>query len=184
MNGMAFLLAVVVGLLLAETRLSRRNERRLRDLGATTPPGDVYRVLAVLYPTAFLLMGLEGVWRAAQPAAANTAVGPSWLASGVVLFAASKALKFWAIRSLGDCWTFRVFVVPGRTLVTSGPYRYVAHPNYIAVLGELVGAAMMFRAETSGPVMCGLFGVALWARVRFETRILRSLATGRAPEAS
>jgi methyltransferase len=111
-------------------------------------------------------------------------VGPSWVASGVVLFAASKWLKYWAIRSLGVAWTFRVFVVPGRPLVTSGPYRYVAHPNYIAVIGEFVGAAMMFRAATSGPVMCALFGVALWARVRFETRVLRSLSAGRAREAS
>ena len=183
MNATAFLLAVVIGLLLAETRLSLKNERVLRELGATTPPGDVYRALAVLYPAAFLVMGIEGLWRAAW-APVPTIVGPSWVASGVVLFAASKWLKYWAIRSLGECWTFRVFVVPGRPLVTSGPYRYVAHPNYIAVLGELVGTAMMFRAETAGPVMCGLFGVALWARVRFETRVLRSRSAGRAREAS
>ncbi len=184
MNGMAFLLAVVIGLLLAETRLSRRNERRLRDAARPCRRATSIARWPCSIPRRSSSWALEGVWRAAQPAASNVAVGPSWLASGVVLFAASKALKYWAIRSLGERWTFRVFVVPGRTLVTSGPYRYVAHPNYIAVLGELVGAAMMFRAETSGPVMCGLFGVALWARVRFETRILRSLATGRAPEAS
>ena len=183
MNATGFALAVVIGLLLSEARLSRRNEQTLRALGATTPPGDVYAVMAILYPAAFLVMGLEGMWRAAQPPASDVA-GPAWAASGVLLFAASKWLKYWAIRSLGECWTFRVFIVPGRPLVTSGPYKYVAHPNYLAVLGELVGAAMMFRAGTTGPIMCALFGLVLWARVRFETRVLRSLSTERASEAS
>ena len=78
---------------------------------------------------------------------------PSWPVAGVLLFVASKALKYWAIRTLGERWTFRVLVQPGRPLVTTGPYRYVAHPNYIAVVGELVGAAMMLGARVSGPIM-------------------------------
>lgn len=171
MNLPAFFLAVVVGMLLAETRVSARNTRRLRDRGAIMPAGDVYTALAVLYPLAFLAMGGEGLWRASISAASSN--GPSWPASGVLLFLASKCLKYWAIRALGDRWTFRVLVVPGLPLVTTGPYRYIAHPNYIAVVGELVGAAMMFRAAWTGPLMIALFGLALWARVRFETRVLR-----------
>ena len=61
------------------------------------------------------------------------------LVSGLVVFVVAKALKLWAIRSLGERWTFRVFVLPGSRLVTDGPYRWVRHPNYIAVVGELVG---------------------------------------------
>ncbi len=166
----AFLLSIVIGLLLAETRVSARNTRLLRRRGAIMPPGDVYPILAVLYPLAFLVMGAEGLWRASVASA--TPEGPSWPASGVLLFLASKALKYWAIRALGERWTFRVLVVPNLPLVTTGPYRYVAHPNYIAVAGELVGAAMMFRAVWTGPLMVVLFGLALWARVRFETRVL------------
>jgi methyltransferase len=72
-----------------------------------------------------------------------------------------------------------VFVLPDVPLVTAGPYRYVTHPNYIAVVGELVGAAMMVGAQVTGPVMIGLFGLALWARIRFENTVLQSLATRR-----
>jgi len=176
----AFLLSIAIGLLLAETRVSRENERRLRARGALLPDGDVYRALALLYPTAFLVMGAEGIWRAANGATVPfTEVGPSWAASGVVLFAASKALKYWAIRTLGERWTFRVYIEPHLPLVTTGPYRYIAHPNYVAVVGELVGAAMMFGAPITGPIMFVLFGAALWARVRFETRVLREAASGR-----
>jgi methyltransferase len=176
-NTVGFVVAVIVGLMLAETRVSRRHEAALRARGASTPPGDVYGLLAVLYPMSFLLMGLEGAWRAASAASARAGPpGPSWFAAGLLLFVASKALKYWAVRELGERWTFRVFIVPWLPLVTTGPYRYVAHPNYVGVVGELVGAAMMVGAEVTGPIMIGVFSVALWARVRFERRVIDEMA--------
>jgi methyltransferase len=182
-NAVLFLTAVVFGLMLAEMRQSRRHEAILRSGGAIEPPGDVYWALAWLYPAAFLAMGAEGAWRAHAAGLAGWAAfepsgdgGPFWTAAGVLLFAASKMLKYWAIGTLGERWTFRVLIQPGRPLVTTGPYRYVDHPNYIAVVGELVGAAMMLGARVAGPIMIVAFGAALWARVRFETRILRSMA--------
>jgi len=179
MNLVLFITAVIVGLLLAETRVSSINARRLRERGAIMPPGDAYLALKILYPAAFLIMGAEGLWRASEAGRTGFTVehsGPSWLASGVVLFVASKALKYWAIRTLGERWTFRVFVVPDAPLIATGPYRYVAHPNYIAVVGELIGTAMMVGAPISGPVMLGAFGVALRARVKFENQVLRAIA--------
>ena len=171
-------LAVTFGFMLAENKASRANLRRLRAAGATEPAGDAYLALALLYPAAFLAMGLEGIWRAAQEGP-SPAVGPSWAASGVLLFVVSKALKYWAIRALGVRWSFRVMVLPGEPLVEAGPYRYVAHPNYIAVVGELVGAAMMMEAKVLGPIMTLAFGLALWARIRFESRVLAPLRPDR-----
>ena len=156
----------------AENRVSRANEAWLRANGAVEPPGDVFAVMAVLYPAAFLLMGLEGLWRAAAATPLSSSNGPAWGAAGALLFIASKALKYWAIRSLGVRWCFRVLVLPGRPLVVTGPYRYIAHPNYVAVVGELVGAAMMVGAAVSGPVMVAAFGAVMWARVRVEDRAL------------
>jgi methyltransferase len=177
MNTRLFLFSFVVGLMLAEARLSARNTRALKRRGAVEPPGDVLAALSVTYILAFLAMGVEGIWRSTLPVPAATAggaTGPSWMISGVLLFVASKGLKYWAIRTLGERWSFRVLTLPGVPLVTTGPYRYVAHPNYIAVAGELTGAAMMFGATVSGPISIVLFGLALWARVRFETRVLRA----------
>lgn len=179
MNLVIFTLAVIVGLMLAEARVSRRHEAGLRAIGAIEPSGDVYPLMAILYPLAFLVMGLEGAWRAASAdadALSRTAsAAPSWYAAGLLMFVAAKALKYWAIGSLGERWSFRVFVVPGAPLVTDGPYRYVSHPNYLGVVGELVGTAMMMEAWVSGPVMLAAFGAVLWARIRFETRVLASL---------
>jgi methyltransferase len=95
----------------------------------------------------------------------------------VVLFAASKGLKYWAIRSLGERWSFRVLVQPGRPLIRTGPYAYLAHPNYVAVVGELVATAMMVGAPVSGPIMLAAFGLVLWRRVRFESAVLATLGS-------
>jgi methyltransferase len=173
LNAVAFVGATIIGFMLAELRLSRRNERLLRAAGAMEPPGDVYRAMAVLYPASFLVMAAEGAWRAASSIPGSPA-GPSWAASGVVLFAASKALKYWAIRSLGERWSFRVLVQPDRPLVRAGPYAFVSHPNYIAVVGELAATAMMVGAPVAGPIMVLAFGAVLWRRIRFESGVLRA----------
>jgi methyltransferase len=180
-NVIAFVFAVIIGFLLAETRLSAAHERRLRAAGALRPAGDVYRALAVTYPASFVAMGLEGLWRAAHAPPFAGPGHPSWLAAGVVLFAASKALKYWAIHALGERWSFRVYVQPGQPLVTDGPYRYVAHPNYIAVLGELAGAAMMSGAVVAGPIAIVVFAIVLRARIRFENRVLAGIGASQAP---
>jgi methyltransferase len=169
-----FVTAMIMGLMLAEARLSRLNEAALRESGALRPPGDVYAAMAILYPAAFLLMGIEGAWRASSEVPASG--GPAWAASGAVLFIGGKALKYWAMRTLGPRWSFRVWVTPGSPLVRSGPYQYLSHPNYVGVGGELVGTAMMMGARLAGPLMILLFGLVLWARIRFEERVLAAAA--------
>jgi methyltransferase len=166
-------LSILLGLMLAESRLSRENERRLLERGAVEPKGDVYAWMTILYPGLFVVMALEGYWRVRtgrldlhDPATQGV------FASGLLLFIASKALKYWAMRSLGELWSFRVLVVPGVTLVRTGPYAYVTHPNYLAVVGELAGAAIMMEAWFSGPAALAVFGALLWKRIRVENTAL------------
>lgn len=165
-------LSVIIGLLLAETRVSARHQRVLLARGAAMPPGDVYLAMAVVYPLSFIAMGIEGFWRGAQSGSAG-GPGPAFLLSGVLLFMASKGLKYWAIGALGDRWSFRVLVLPDEPLVSRGPYQYVAHPNYLAVVGELLGTAMMMEAWLTGVLSLAVFGTLLWRRVTFETEALR-----------
>src|SRR5262249_58475610 len=125
--------------MLIEARRAAAHERAQRARGGIEPAGDVYRVMRVSYPGAFLVMLGEGAWRDGVPVPI--------VAAGLALFAAAKALKWWAILSLGPFWTFRVIVIPGASLVAGGPYRFIRHPNYVAVVGELVGAALMTGAR-------------------------------------
>jgi methyltransferase len=154
---------VVFAPMLAEALLASRNERVQRARGAVEPAGDVYPLMRVVYPASFLAMLIEG-GRAPAP--------PAWLAAGLAIFAAAKLIKWWAIAALGPRWTFRVVAVPGDRLITSGPYRYLRHPNYVGVVGELVGAAMMTHALVSGTVSIAAFGALLRRRIGLERRFL------------
>ena len=159
------LLGLVVPWLLFETWWSLRNERALRAAGAIEPTDDVYAWMRVVYPGMFAAMTLEGVL--AAPACTTL------VSSGVAVFLAAKLLKWWAIVSLGRFWTFHVLVLPGATLVTGGPYRYMRHPNYVALMGEIAGVALMMRAPWAGAASVLAFGTLLVARIRVEERMLK-----------
>jgi methyltransferase len=148
----------------AEARLSAIHERALRRAGALEPRGDVYRAMQVWYPAAFLVMLLEGVLRAVALDAL--------VVSGAAIFLLAKLVKYWAIATLGDRWTFRVLVPPGSVRTVAGPYRRMRHPNYVAVAGELVGVALAMHARYSGPVATTAFVCLMLRRVSIEERAL------------
>ena len=164
-------LLVVLLLMLAESRLSARNERRPRARGAVEPDGDVYATMRWAYPAAFVVMACEGALFGPAPGL-TTAIG----AVGTV---ASKVLKYWAVASLGPRWTFRVLVVP-EPLVVHGPYAFARHPNYIAVFGELASMALLVGARLTGPVATMLFTLLLIRRIRVEDQILRHFTCSKA----
>ena len=157
---------VVFAFMAIEARRAARNERAQRALGGVEPPDDVYGWMQIAYPGAFLAMFAEGALRH----------GPSpLLTAGVALFAAGKALKWWAILTLGRFWTFRVIVVPGATLVGAGPYRFLRHPNYVGVIGELAGVGLLTGAAIAGPIGTAVFAGLIARRVSVEERALRRL---------
>jgi methyltransferase len=157
------ILAVIGAMMWFESRLSIRNERALRARGAVEPAGDVYRWMQVAYPGSFALMAFEGHVRGSASV---------WWLAGSALFVVAKSLKYWAIASLGSYWSFRVLVVPGAPLVTRGPYRYLRHPNYIAVIGELLGGALLLNALVTGPIVTLLFVELIRRRLAVEERAL------------
>lgn len=160
----AILALLVFGSMLAEARRAARNERAQRARGGIEPPDDVYNVMRVVYPAAFLAMFAEGLVRGTP--------SPRLMVAGAATFVAAKALKWWAIWSLGPSWTFRVIVVPGAPLVATGPYRWLRHPNYVGVMGELTGVAALTGAPLSGALAVVAFAVLLIKRIAVEERAL------------
>lgn len=159
----AVLVLLVFLLMLGELWLSRRNERGLRAQGALEPADDVYRTMAWAYPASFVAMAAEGF----------LAGSPRWIvAAGMVTFAAAKGIKYWAMASLGRRWTFRVLVLPGAPLVTSGPYAWLRHPNYVGVAGELVGFGLAAGAIVTGLLSVAGFAWLLRRRIAVEDRAL------------
>jgi methyltransferase len=155
---------VVFGLMLVEAAIAARHERMLRAQGAVEPPGDVYGTMQFAYPTAFLVMMVEGHLRQVPP--------DRLVLSGALVFVAAKALKYWAIATLGTRWTFRVLVPPGSSRIARGPYRWISHPNYIAVALELIGTALALHAFVTGPIVTAGFSLLMWRRVTIEEKAL------------
>jgi methyltransferase len=165
MKRSVLLLVVVFVPMLIEARRSRRNAAALRARGAVEPPGDVYVLMQVAYPACFVAMAAEG-WT-------GPAGGARWIGTGAAVYVASKALKYWAISTLGGRWTFRVLVPPDAPRITTGPYRWLRHPNYVGVAGELAGMALMAHAPITGVLSFVCFGALLLARISVEDRALR-----------
>ena len=161
---MLFVFAIVFLPMLIEARRAASNERAQRGRGGVEPPHDVYTAMRVAYPAAFLLMIVDGAL-GGRPASPT-------IAAGLALFVAAKALKWWAIRTLGPAWTFRSIVVPAAPLAVDGPYRLVRHPNYIAVAGELLAVAIMTGSRIGGPIAIVGFGLLMFKRMAVENRAL------------
>lgn len=164
------LLYLAVGLValqrLAELALSARNTRRLLEVGA-------YEVGAGHYPWLVLL---HMAWLASLVFAvpADTQAN-RWLLG---LYLGLQAARIWVIASLGPYWTTRIIVVPDRPLVTSGPYRYLRHPNYAIVVAEIALLPLAFGAWEIA-FLFTLFNLfLLYHRLRIEER---ALAPRRAP---
>lgn len=150
----------------SELARSARATMRLRARGAREHASGHFPLLVgvhVLFP---LALAAEFAWLHARPWAS----WPLWLA----LLLAAQALRFWSIRTLGERWTVRILVLPGVSLVRDGPYRFLRHPNYVAVAAELLAAPLLFGAWRTALGIGLLNAIALGIRIRAEESALRT----------
>jgi methyltransferase len=90
----------------------------------------------------------------------------------LVLVVAAQALRWWCILTLGPRWNTRVIVVPGLPLVTAGPYRWLRHPNYLAVIAEGIALPLVHSAWMTALGFALLNLPLLYIRIRVEERAL------------
>ncbi|HEY5083825.1 MAG TPA: isoprenylcysteine carboxylmethyltransferase family protein [Rhizomicrobium sp.] len=134
MTGIAYAIIFLVVLQrLGELLLANRNTRRLKAQGAVEIGAGHYPLIVLLH-TAWLLAVL---WLLPAP----LEISWPWLAIFVLL----QAARIWVISSLGPYWTTRIISVPGKALVKRGPYRFVRHPNYLVVAGEILALPLAFH---------------------------------------
>ena len=159
------LLALVVAERLVELVMSRRNERRARERGGVEAGAGHYPWMVLLHAAFLAACPLE-IWWLDRPFV--PALGFSMLG----LMAAAMALRYWTIHTLGDRWTTRVLVVPGMTPVTGGPFRYLRHPNYLAVILEIAALPLVHSAWGTAVFFSLANGILLRVRIRAEERAL------------
>lgn len=163
-------LVLAVGLeRVAELAVSQRNAAWSIARGGVESGRGHYPFMVVLH-TGLLAGALVEVW-VRRPDTAPVLVGGMLL-----LVAASQALRWWCIATLGRQWNTRVIVVPGSPRVTGGPYRRLSHPNYVAVVVEGLALPLVHSAWITAVVFTVLNGFLLTTRMRVEDAALARLA--------
>jgi len=163
------LLILAVGLeRLAELVVSKRNAAWSMARGGVETGLSHYPFMVVLH-TGLLVGCLVEVAVADRPFL-------PWLGwPMLVLVLASQALRWWCITTLGPRWNTRVIVVPGLPPVTSGPYRFLRHPNYVAVVVEGFALPLVHTAWITALVFTVLNLPLLAVRLRVESAALATL---------
>lgn len=160
----ALILGLVTAQRLGELVLARRNTRRLLAQGGYEVGAAHYPLIVALH--AFWLVGLW--YLAVYRALAGQDIDLLWLAAFVVL----QLGRLWVIVSLRGRWTTRIIVLRGAPLVRRGPYRFLSHPNYWVVAGELLVLPLVFGLAWYGLAFTLLNAVVMWIRIRTEAAAL------------
>lgn len=150
----------------AELVVSQRNLAFSRKRGGVEYGAGHYPVMIVLHTALLVACLLEAAHREFLPAL-------GWPMFGIVL--AAQGLRWWCISTLGHQWNTRVVVVPGAGRVTGGPYRYVPHPNYVAVVAEGIALPLVHSAWITAVVFTALNAILLRTRITCENQALESL---------
>ena len=145
---------------LAELVLARRNTRRLLAEGGIEHGAGRYPLLVLLH----------AAWLAALFVLVPSDAGVSWPLVAVYLLL--QAARLWVVTSLGRFWTTRVITLPGAPLVRRGPYRWLRHPNYLVVVGEIAVLPLAFGAWELAVGFSLANAVLLIDRIRIEDRAL------------
>jgi methyltransferase len=158
-------LALVAGERLFELRLSARNAARALARGGIETGREHFGWMRALHVAFLAACALEvvGLQRDFDPR-----IGWPMLA----LALAAQGLRYWAIATLGPRWNVRVIVAPGEPVVTSGPYRWLRHPNYLAVVLEGIAIPLIHGAWASALAFSVLNAWLLRVRIRVEERAL------------
>jgi len=160
------LLVAAVGVeRLAELVVAKRNLAWALDRGGKEHGFAHYPVMVVLH-TGLLVGCLVEVLLADRPFVAVL----GW--PMFVLVLAAQALRWWCIRTLGPQWNTRIIIVPGLALIGGGPYRFLRHPNYVAVVIEGFALPLVHNAWVTALVFTVLNAGLLAVRIRAEDRAL------------
>ena len=159
------IMALVTLQRLSELVIAASNTRYMRAHGAFEIGRRHYPTMVALHASWLVVLWLTV---GGQPV--------SWPLIGV--FVVLQALRVWVLVTLGRRWTTRIIVLPGAPLVTGGPFRFLRHPNYCVVVGEIAVLPLAFGLVGVAVLFSLLNAAMLWVRIGSETRALYTPAFG------
>jgi methyltransferase len=159
------LLALVIAVRFVELGVAKRNRVWAMERGGVESGAEHYPLMVALHTALFVGCLLE------VPLADRPFL--PWLGWPMLaLLAGAHALRWWCIRTLGPQWNTRVLRVPDAPLVTGGPYRWLRHPNYVAVVVEGFALPLVHTAWITALTFTVLNALLLRVRLRVENEAL------------
>jgi methyltransferase len=159
-----FILGLVTLQRAGELVLSHYNTRRLMARGAVEVAPRHYPLVVAVHAGWLVSLWVFGYDRPITIVA-------------LLVYLVLQGLRFWVMRTLGPRWTTRIIVLPGESLVSAGPYRFLAHPNYAVVAGEIAVLPLAFGLPLAAVIFTVLNSAVLAIRIRAENRALNACAT-------
>jgi len=144
-----------------ELSLSRRNVSKLREAGATEKDAAGYRIIVSMHVAFLISVSAE--------ASARGGNNGFWSALFILIFVAAQLVRFWSMYSLDRYWTTKILVLPVHQKIERGPYRFMSHPNYAAVIAEVAAFPLIFSCYLTAIVFSILNAVLLSRRIRIES---------------
>lgn len=161
----SLLISILILQRVFELVLSKRNERRLRAQGAIESGKSHYPVIVALHVAFFISLVVEVI--------AFDRTSARWWWAPFAFFLIAQVLRYWSIATLGRRWNTRILVLPGAAPITIGPYRFLRHPNYLAVAIELISIPLIFQAYFTAIIFTILNAIMMSVRIPAEQRALR-----------
>lgn len=159
--GAVLFLAFIIVQRLSELVIAKRNTARLLARGAYEVGAGHYPVMVAMHSGWIVCLLIFGY---------DQTVALGWL----MIFAVLQGVRVWILTSLGSRWTTRVIILE-EPLVTRGPFKYVAHPNYMLVVAEIIVAPMVLGLTWVALLFTVLNAAMLWVRISVEHKALAPL---------
>jgi methyltransferase len=162
MSAASIILALVTLQRLGELVLARHNTQDLMARGAVEVGAGHYPLLVAMHAAWLVALWVYGYEQPVDPIL-------------LIAFIGLQGLRWWVLTTLGPRWTTRIIVLPGAPRVVDGPYRYVAHPNYLVVAAEIALLPLALHLPLLALIFSALNAAMLAIRIRAESTALAAI---------
>ena len=159
------LLLAVAAMRVVELRISKRHQKDMKAQGASKAKDPIFPVMAMFHTMVLIGAAIEVVFL-------HRPFLPALAIPMLVLFILANIVRWWVIRTLGQHWNVEVMDSTRLGVITTGPFRYVRHPNYAAVFVEMIALPLIHTAWITALVGAIAHVVVLSVRLSAEERVL------------
>lgn len=149
---------------LAELGIAKKNEKWMKANGGFEVGKEHYKYIVLVHVLFFLSLIFEVSYF-------NKAVSSLWIVY-VLFFTLAQGLRVWSLLSLGKFWNTKIIIMPNVNIISSGPYKFIRHPNYLVVVIELLVLPLIFNAYFTAIIFTLLNMVVLSIRIPIEENAL------------